>query len=799
MSKKDGFQKPILLFGLLFILIIASHPNNVRVTRGQRITINSEGKNDPEGNIKTYVSGKCGQDYRLVTPVNADIWEINVTIISELSTQPVHIRIYEVIGEYPYNYEEQTNVPYAKGTGRASLVTKLNTSKTYEIWIRDAYAKQFTGIIEENWHPYVINGGFEEGPGFPILGWGSSGHIGHGSGEDTYQQSRSVGLQQAPYPSRIWQDVDIDRYDLVFSFWYKPKPEGTRYKAPEGTPVRFQVMIDNFIVLNETYVGKNDDFEYRHAILFLEPFLKYNNLELGTHRIMFNVPPSDLEYATISIDEVSIKRIKEMEKINTELWCELSQNRINSGETVNISGNIKPSSSEIMILYANFTIQLSYSTDEGKNWWPIANISSDTNGAFQFSWTPPRPGEYIIRATFPENEYFSMSEAWTELLTVGSIVNIDQVNISDNRCDVNSSQIISIHASFAHDNSNAEAILLTINGTEYLTDDSGWISFVVTGKDIGKTIWEIESVSNCDDYKILIESPKIIWDRVQIVLPETQRIDIGQHLIKWNGRYLYNDEVFQGSLILNDTLAKTRIGKYGYRIMGISDPKYGLTSFSANDFQIIFDRVSLQLSISDERIDVGAEPEIMVFGVYEYDSQPFLGHVSLNHPSSVDEVGEFTYSVQSVTDPLYGLTAFTSNDVTCIWDRVKIVDGGVSSETAKPGEAVTVWFKAEYEYDSEVFDGSKGVLYVNGEPMEWSSTNSRWEKEYASDEPKTITLEITGVQDHKYGLTTYNDSVGPIILEWRRTFWQEPIGIVSIGGVTTVLALFLILVMKKRI
>lgn len=48
----------------------------------------------------------------------------------------------------------------------------------------------------------------------------------------------------------------------------------------------------------------------------------------------------------------------------------------------------------------------------------------------------------------------------------------------------------------------------------------------------------------------------------------------------------------------------------------------------------------------------------------------------------------------------------------CIWDRVKITEGGVSNEETNVKAAETVWFKAEYEYDSDSFDSSDGLLYL---------------------------------------------------------------------------------------
>jgi len=139
-----------MMLALLLISMLLS-TFNVQPVKGMAEVINSEGKDKPQGYIKSYVSGRCGKDYRLVTPTKAQIWTVNITIVSEWSNQSVHIWIYEVIGDYPYDCEKQIDAPHASGTGHASLVAQLNTSKTYEVWIRDAYARHFTGYIEESW------------------------------------------------------------------------------------------------------------------------------------------------------------------------------------------------------------------------------------------------------------------------------------------------------------------------------------------------------------------------------------------------------------------------------------------------------------------------------------------------------------------------------------------------------------------------------------------------------------------------------------------------------------------------
>jgi len=99
-------------------------------------------------------------------------------------------------------------------------------------------------------------------------------------------------------------------------------------------------------------------------------------------------------------------------------------------------------------------------------------------------------------------------------------------------------------------------------------------------------------------------------------------------------------------------------------------------------------------------------------------------------------------------------------------DRIKIVKGGASSAKSNVNKIETVWFQAAYDYDSEIFDESKGSLYVNNESMTWSSKNNRWEKEFTVENPQKVQYRITNVQDEMFGLTLISDEVGPVAIEW---------------------------------
>jgi len=345
---------------------------------------------------------------------------------------------------------------------------------------------------------------------------------------------------------------------------------------------------------------------------------------------------------------------------------------------------------------------------------------------------------------------------------------IDRSYVSDNICDVGSQQFVYLHVSWNVSGPDVTDGIIYVNETAYYTNTTGWISFIAKSQTIGAKKWIVTGV-DCDGFtyfKQEIPNTVIVWDQVEIMIKSDQRLDVSQGIIEWVGKYIYLDEPFQGTISLNDTSPKNEIGDYGFRVTGIHDSKYGLNKFTAREFRAIFDKVIVEIALADDRIDVGDEPDIDYSAFYAYDYQPFYGQVIVGSPTSL-EVGVFTYTVEGIIDPQYSLTAFSSNEVTCIWDRVKIVEGGVSKESTSVGNTETVWFKAVYEYDNEVFDSSKGVLYVNDEPIEFSSTNNRWEKTATSEKPVIKSFEITGVEDNKYGLTALNDVVGSLSIQWR--------------------------------
>ena len=181
---------------------------------------------------------------------------------------------------------------------------------------------------------------------------------------------------------------------------------------------------------------------------------------------------------------------------------------------------------------------------------------------------------------------------------------------------------------------------------------------------------------------------------------------------------------------------------------------------------IIVDRVQVTLTVADSRVDVGSSMSWSFTATYEYDGSDATGYVTVtlnDTETTKSSVGKWSFTVESVTEDQYGLTAFTANTIECIWDRIKVIAGGVVNFTIDVDIGGKIWYYAVYEYDNSTFDDSCGVLYLNGFEMTWSGEKWVYAFPY-STEGNQMTFHITGVLDNQYGLTTINNQAGDIII-----------------------------------
>ena len=94
-----------------------------------------------------------------------------------------------------------------------------------------------------------------------------------------------------------------------------------------------------------------------------------------------------------------------------------------------------------------------------------------------------------------------------------------------------------------------------------------------------------------------------------------------------------------------------------------------------------------------------------------------------------------------------------------------------------PARAVTVWFKAVYAYDSIPFDSTQGILYVNGEPAEWSEAHERWQYTYKEDGAAKVTFTVTALYGKLGDPIAFEDHAGSQVVRWVyfRPLYETPV------------------------
>lgn len=242
------------------------------------------------------------------------------------------------------------------------------------------------------------------------------------------------------------------------------------------------------------------------------------------------------------------------------------------------------------------------------------------------------------------------------------------------------------------------------------------------------------------------DSIEIVFDEVIIDLQvEDDRINIGDEAnISITSKYAYDSQPFEGQIKINDNYFKSNsVGSKTYYITEIVDNLYNLEAFSADNVEVIWDRINVELKAGDHRINVGDEAEIEWSGYYEYDKSDFgdTGTVILNsYNLSKDAVGDYTYEVSEVIDDIYGLSRFTSNPITIVWDEVNI---NIAFENVRleAGTGAHSIIQAEYAYDRLPFEGA---IALNDTLVK--------------NQLKKYTYTASSINDPKYGITKFTSN-----------------------------------------
>mgnify|MGYP001086580881 CR=1 FL=1 len=226
-------------------------------------------------------------------------------------------------------------------------------------------------------------------------------------------------------------------------------------------------------------------------------------------------------------------------------------------------------------------------------------------------------------------------------------------------------------------------------------------------------------------------------------------------------------------------------------------------SFTNETAEVIFGFKQIEIDrvfVSDERADVGSVQTVGFHVAWMCNGSDVTGAtVDVNgaeyvtnqtgwvsFDTSYDTVGRVVWSIMGVEYNNVTDYAKSVSDPFIIWDRVNVTDSIVIDRVVQAGSLQTVWLTAEYEYDSVIFDNTRGTIFLNGEPMTWSSQNSRWEYNATSNILGPQVYEATAVDDGSFGLTTIRNQDVNIDITWdkieitKTEFETKTLGVTSI-------------------
>jgi hypothetical protein len=95
---------------------------------------------------------------------------------------------------------------------------------------------------------------------------------------------------------------------------------------------------------------------------------------------------------------------------------------------------------------------------------------------------------------------------------------IDQTFTSAKKCGVSEVQSVGFHVEWEDDGADVVDGRVYVNGTEHVSNSTGWISFSVVYEAVGERSWAVTDFQHpeANGYRVTVESPSIVWDKITV-------------------------------------------------------------------------------------------------------------------------------------------------------------------------------------------------------------------------------------------------------------------------------------------
>jgi hypothetical protein len=188
---------------------------------------------------------------------------------------------------------------------------------------------------------------------------------------------------------------------------------------------------------------------------------------------------------------------------------------------------------------------------------------------------------------------------------------IDQTFTSAKKCGVSEVQSVGFHVKWEHDGADVVDGRVYVNGTEHVTNSTGWISFSVAYEAVGKRSWVVTDFQHpeASGYTVTVESPSIVWDKV-VVNVEVDSYLFGVSKVRVNVAQAYDGASVTGAnTVVNGELCKeiapgvyeTEIVSWGpYQQLTVTADALGLLgeTWTASTFHVMNTVLYLAVSVA---------------------------------------------------------------------------------------------------------------------------------------------------------------------------------------------------------
>ncbi|MFX1482949.1 MAG: hypothetical protein ACFFCP_07150 [Promethearchaeota archaeon] len=368
---------------------------------------------------------------------------------------------------------------------------------------------------------------------------------------------------------------------------------------------------------------------------------------------------------------------------------------------------------------------------------------------------------------------------WTVTSTNTSII-WDQILVisysaDDSRIDINTAAVCNVTLLFDFDDTFVSDGTISING----------LGAVYSGSNGVWNFGEAKSGAQLVTYNIVVASSnvhgitavnqnsqtlEVVWDSLTITITVTDsRIDVGTIAnVLPTAIYDYDGSAYDGTVQLNDTVFQQATpGDRGYTVLSASGDSYGISVIRQNmEVQCIWDSLTVTITVLDSRINVGDTASLSATAVYNFDNTPYDGTLTLNDTTLQQAtVGARAFRVESASGDSFGITVIDNNDVkVVIWDRLRVLTYSVTDERCDLGSIQEVTALVIREYDSVLFTGAMGTVFLNGSAMSWDSVDLVWVQLRTSSIVTRLIFRVNVVTDLQYGISAINTPSGPSII-----------------------------------